>query len=232
MVALLRLSALALASAHALNVRQASLRQSSPRMAAGTQDELLTAPPVAPAKVTSWYDAGIRLSAEVADEPAPVVAEAPAPAKMTASAEASAAAALVSGLAVLGLDIASFGVVENLDAVLLVGGLALSQVDSAGPVGATLRTVGNVTSFATREVVLPVTKGVAGFYSDNEIGYKSRALLEMGIESALFAFDPGRREREAEEAEADRAAAQAAAEAAAEQARRDALPWWDPQKYA
>jgi hypothetical protein len=188
-------------------------------------------------EVESWYDAGIRLHASTAvDEEMevlePVVEEvSEPPPKLTASAEASLAAAAISAVGVLGIDVASFGVIENVDAALLVGGLALSQVDSAGPVGTTLRAVGNVTSFTATEVVMPAAKGVANFYTENEIGYKGRALLEMGIERALYAFDPDRKAREEAEAAAEAAAVAAAAAAAAEQERKDALPWWSPDKY-
>ena len=57
-------------------------------------------------------------------------------------------------------------------------------------------------------------------------------MLELGIESALYAFDPERRERERAEAAAAAAAAKAAAEAEARRAEKEALPWWDPSKYA
>ena len=54
--------------------------------------------------------------------------------------------------------------VENLDLALLVGGLALSQVDSATPLGTTLRVTGNVTSTVATEVVIPVAKTTSNFY--------------------------------------------------------------------
>ena len=188
-------------------------------------------PPPLPSAVASWYDAGIRLrpteEGTVPAEEEEEEEEEPPP-KLTASAEASLAAAAISSLAVLGVDVAGAGVVENLDAVVLVGGLALSQVDEQGPVGETLRAVGNATSFVTREAVVPAAKGVSSFYTKNEVGYKARALLEVGIESLLYAVDPRRKAREEAEAEA----ARAAAAAAAERARKDALPWWSPEKYS
>lgn len=186
----------------------------------------------------SWYDAGVRLSSpepepESATEAEPdAVAEVKAKPKLTASAEASLAAALLSGLAVLGIDIAGAGVIENADAALLVGGIALSQVDEEGPVGETLRTVGNVTSFVVGDVVAPTVSAAADVYTKNELGYKARALLEIGIESALYAVDPDRREREQAETEAERQRAQAAVEAAARQAEKETLPWWSPEKYS
>ena len=209
----------------------------------------------APARtVVSWYDSGVRLAgapAEVQEEavvaemdevveevvappppPPPPAPPPPPPPPITASAEASLAAGLISALAVLGVDIASAGIVENFDIAVLVGGLALSQVDSAGPVGTTLRTVGNVTSAVVNKGVIPAATAVSTFWSQNEVGVKSRAVLELGIESALYAFDPERRERERAEAAAAAAAAKAAAEAEARRAEKEALPWWDPSKYA
>ena len=187
------------------------------------------------ASVSSWYDRGIRLPSSsataasvAAPASAPAAPAAPPPPPITASAEASLAAALISAIAVLGIDIASVGVVENLDIAVLVGGAALSQVDSQGPVGSTLRLFGNATSFVATKLVGPVAGGVASFWGSNEVGLKARALLELGIENALYTRDPGRKEREAAEA-----AARAAAEAAAKRkAEKDALPFWDPNKYS
>ena len=198
------------------------------------------APPAPAVTVTSWYDAGVRLTADepmpAEPEPAPVAAPSPPPPPaLTASAEASLFAALLSGIAVLGVDVASFGVIENADAALLVGGLALSQVDSAGPVGATLRTLGNVTSFLTLNVAAPTISKAAEVYQENELGYKARALLEMGIEAAIYAADPNRKERDAAlqaERQAEIEAERRAAEEAARRAEKDALPWWSPDKYA
>ena len=195
--------------------------------------------------VESWYDAGVRLPPVEPEpvEPEPVepepeieLKEEPPKPKLTASAEASLAAAAVSGLAVLGIDIAGAGVVEHADAALLVGSIALAQVDNEGPVGETLRVVGNVTSFVGREVVAPTVTTAANVYVENELGYKARALLELGIESALYAADPERRAREKAEAEAAaeaaRARAQAEAEAEERAAMKEGLPWWSPDKYA
>ena len=84
--------------------------------------------------VTSWYDSGVRLASYTPPAaahkamPPPPAPLPPPPPPLTASAEASLAAAAISAVAVLGIDLASFGVVENLDAAVLVGGLALSQV--------------------------------------------------------------------------------------------------------
>ena len=184
--------------------------------------------------VGSWYDAGVRMT------PLEVVApnieeelelEEPPKPKMTASAEASLAAAAVSGLAVLGVDIAGAGIVEHADAALLAGTVVLSQVDNEGPVGETLRTVGNVTSFVGREVVAPTVAAATDVYVENDLGYKARALLEIGFESALYAIDPERRARERAEAEAAAARAKAAEEAAMRRAAKEGLPWWSPDKY-
>ena len=100
---------------------------------------------------TSWYDAGVRPILEDGPARPPVEVdlepiEPPGKKKLSTSAQAGLAASLLSALAVIGIDIGSVGVVENLDTALLVGGLALSQVDSAGPVGTTLRAIGNATS--------------------------------------------------------------------------------------
>lgn len=186
------------------------------------------------ASVSSWYDSGIRLPATMASVAAPAAAPAPAPPAaplppfITASAEASLAAALISAIAVLGLDIASVGVVENFDIAVLVGAAAVSQVDSAGPVGSTLRLVGNATSFVATKVVGPVVGAASSAWSANEFGLKSRALLELAIENALFARDPGRKERELAEA----VASKAVEAAAASKAEKDALPFWDPNKWS
>lgn len=188
----------------------------------------------------SWYDAGIRLSTEAAApaEPAaaPAVQEPAEPdapkAKLTASAEASIAAAGLSALAVLGFDAASFGVIENLDLAVLASGIALSQVDSEGPVGDSLRLAGNATAFVATEVVAPTASGVYNFWEKNELGYKSRALLEIGIENAIYAFDPERREREQAEAAAIQAAEEAAILAEEERLRKEALPWYSLEKYS
>lgn len=188
------------------------------------------------ASVSSWYDRGIRLPsspATTASAAAPASAPAtpaaaPPPPPITASAEASLAAALISAVAVLGIDIASVGVVENFDIAVLVGGVALSQVDNQGPLGSTLRLFGNATSFVATKVVAPVVGGASSFWSANEVGLKSRALLELAIENALYARDPGRKERE----QAEAAARAAAEEAARRKAEKDALPFWDPNKWS
>ena len=202
--------------------------------------------PDEPAGVESWYDKlqEMEPKAKFSDqwETSPVVPKPPPPPlpppppPMTASTEASLAAALISGLAVVGVDLVGAGVVENLDIAVLAGGLALSQVDSAGPVGTTLRTVGNVTSIVANEVVVPVATGLSNFAEKNELGIKARAALEIGIEQAIYAVDElagsgERRAREKAEEEARIAAEKAAAEAARLQAERDAKPWWDPTKY-
>mmetsp|Transcript_32483 Transcript_32483/g.85269 ORF Transcript_32483/g.85269 Transcript_32483/m.85269 type:complete len:280 (-) Transcript_32483:691-1530(-) len=190
---------------------------------------------VASEDVTSWYDSGVRLVASdppvVVEEAAEKVSETVPKPKLTASAEASFAAALISGLAVVGIDMASLGVVENLDAAVVVGGLALSQVDEEGPIGDTLRAVGNTTTFVAKEVVVPTVTATAKFAEEKELGLNARALLELGIESAIYALDPERKVREQAEREAAEAAARAAAEAAERRAKKDALPWWDPSKY-
>ena len=71
----------------------------------------------------------------------------------------------------------------------------------------------------------------ADVYVENELGYKARALLEIGFESALYAIDPERRARERAEAEAAAARAKAAEEAAMRRAAKEGLPWWSPDKY-
>ena len=187
----------------------------------------------------SWYDTGIRLNIEetppAADLPPLEVepsAKAPidevANGRMTASAEASLAAALISAIAVLGVDVASFGVLENFDAALLVGGLALSQVDSAGPVGTTLRTVGNVTSFAVMDVLVPTVTGIAAFTNDNQLMLRSRALLEMGIESAIYGLNPRRKLQEQLQVQYD----EAVVVAEELRAERDDLPFWEPTRWS
>lgn len=179
--------------------------------------------------VSSWYDAGIRLSVpdEVVTVPSePSVDLSPMEqTKISASAEASLAAGLLSGIAVLGVDIGGMGVVENLDTAVLVGGLALSQVDSDSPVGTTLRTVGNVTSTVATEVVVPTAKGVNNFVKENELGLKSRAVLELGLEAAILALNPKRKEAEALTQKYNKAAAAAMKV----RAKRDEVPLWDLQ---
>ena len=55
--------------------------------------------------------------------------------------------------------------------------------------GATLRGVGSVTSVVGKEVVVPTVKGVTKFWAENEVGYKSRALLELGLKSAILSSE-------------------------------------------
>jgi len=195
-------------------------------------------------EVSSWYDAGIRLGAEVPVEEE--VPSGPTEAMTKASAQASAVAALISATTVLGIDLAAFGGVENLETALVVGGLALSQIDDAGPVGTTLRKVGNVSSEVFNRAVYPVAKGAFDFYQENELGWKARALLELSLENAFYALSPEAKEKalqkEAEkqaaeeyarrQAELARQAEEAEREAAELQEYKDSLPFWDPQKYS
>ena len=206
--------------------------------------------------------------------------------------------------------------VENLDLALLVGGLALSQVDSATPLGTTLRVTGNVTSTVATEVVIPVAKTTSNFYVripsipsrpipshpvpfrlipshpipshpipshpsargrtsagdcgagqsasrmegpshpipshpipshpsrmegscalrrsrwspavqvQNELGYKARAVLELGLEKAVEALNPKRRVADGLAAQYERLAS----EAAQLRAERDAVPFWQLQE--
>jgi len=169
--------------------------------------------------VSSWYDAGVRLMPEIA-----VVEEAdPLPDKgLTASAQASLFAGLFAALAVVGVDLASFGVVENLDAAVLVGGLALSQVDSASPVGSALRGVGGGAEVVGKEVVVPTTKAVGSFVKKNEVGLKTRAVLEIALENAILILNPKRKKLEKLEA----AYKEKAASAARLRAERDGVPAW------
>ena len=182
---------------------------------------------------TSWYDAGVRPILEDGPARPPVEVdlepiEPPGKKKLSTSAQAGLAASLLSALAVIGIDIGSVGVVENLDTALLVGGLALSQVDSAGPVGTTLRAIGNATSGVfdfSSSVAEPIATSASKFYVDNEVGYKGRALLEMGIQQALGAADPKRREAERLSAEYEKAATVVAELSA----QRDELSVWELQ---
>jgi len=175
--------------------------------------------------VTSWYDSGVRLASYTPPAaahkamPPPPAPLPPPPPPLTASAEASLAAAAISAVAVLGIDLASFGVVENLDAAVLVGGLALSQVEARGPIGDALRAVGNATSGALGAVG-GVFRPVGRFWADNEVGLTSRAVLELGLENAIYALDPKRRKAEKAAATAEAAAAAAATL----RAERDAVP--------
>ena len=137
------------------------------------------------------------------------------------------AAAAISATAVLGFDLASAGAVQNLDVAALVGGLALSQMENDGPVGEVLRTVGNATEFAIKKIAVPGAKAAVDFYADKKVGLRSRALLELGIESAIYALDPKRKQRE-EEA---RKRAEEVAKAAFEAARKEALPFWNLGKH-
>lgn len=186
-------------------------------------------------EVSSWYDAGVRL--DTPDEPINIDWSPPPPppevelepleqTKITASAEASLAAGLLSGIAVLGIDIGGLGVMENLDTAVLVGGIALSQVDEENPVGTTLRTVGNVTSTVATEVVVPTATGVADFVKENELGLKSRAVLELGLEAAILALNPKRKEAEKLAQQYDAAVAVAMEV----RAKRDAVPVWSLQE--
>jgi len=183
--------------------------------------------------VASWYDAGVR--AIPVGPPRPPVEvdlepiEQPGKEKLSTSAQASLAAGLLTALAVIGIDIGSVGVVENLDTAVLVGGLALSQVDSAGPVGSTLRAIGNVTTSVAAEVAgiaAPVARWTSRFYVDKEVGYTSRALLEMGLQQALGAVNPKRREAE----RLSKAYEKAATGASELRAQRDALSVWELQE--
>lgn len=194
-------------------------------------------------EVSSWYDAGIRLSSEetkedVELEDAMEVDALKTPAMMEASTQASLVAALISATTVLGIDLASFGTLENADLALLVGGIALSQVDSGSPLGTTLRTVGNVTSEVFNKGVYPVAKAAADFYEENEVGWTARAVLELGLEKAFYALSPEARERALREAQEKAAAAEAARREAERirleeerQAYKDSLPFWSPEKY-
>ena len=202
--------------------------------------------------VTSWFDFGVRLDGlepdageiestvaqaaeadgnEVVAADGNKVAEAEKKEPISVSAEASLAAGAISALGVLGIDIASVGVVENMDAALFVGAAVMANVDADNAAGAALRTVGNVTtevvSVTTKEVIKPTAK----FYVENEVGLKSRALLELGIEALIKTIDPKRAEEERRREEAKRRLAEEAARLAARQAEKDALPWWDPSKY-
>ena len=174
----------------------------------------------------SWYDAGVRLMPKgVAPPPPPPVEVNLEPIKnqgLTASAQASLFAGLLSAVAVLGIDVTSFGVAENFDVAILVGGLALSQMESDGPVGAVLRATGNVTSAVATEVVAPTATIFTRFWRRNEVGYTSRAVLELGLEQAVYAVNPKRRtaERLSQEYEA------AATVAATLRAEKDALPFF------
>jgi len=168
-------------------------------------------------------------------EAASEAAARPEPERLSASAEASLAAALISALAVLGIDIASFGVIENLDAAVAVGAIALSQVDSAGPVGQTLRAVGNTASAVVTKGIVPAAKAVGNFAEKYEVGLTARALLEIGLESLILKVrevaDPEEARMRIEEKKAAEAARKAEEERAARQAARDALPFWDLEKY-
>lgn len=168
-------------------------------------------------------------------EAASEAAARPEPERLSASAEASLAAALISALAVLGIDLASFGVIENLDAAVAVGAIALSQVDSAGPVGQTLRAVGNTASAVVTKGIVPAAKAVNDFAEKYEVGLTARALLEIGLEKLILkareVADPEAARMRIEEEKAAKAARKEAEERAARQEARDALPFWDLEKY-
>ena len=181
---------------------------------------------------SSWYDAGVRpisegsaqLPVEVDLEPIEKIGKE----KLSTSAQASLAVGLLGALAVIGIDIGSVGIVENLDAAVLVGGLAVSQMDDEGPVGTTLRAIGNATSEVfefSSDVASPVAKWASEVYVEKEVGYTGRALLEMGLEQVLGAANPKRREAERLSTEYETAATVAAEL----RGQRDALPVWELQ---
>ena len=181
---------------------------------------------------SSWYDAGVRpisegsarLPVEVDLEPIEKLGKE----KLSTSAQASLAVGLLGALAVIGIDIGSVGIVENLDAAVLVGGLAISQLDDEGPVGTTLRAIGNATSGVVEfsgDVASPFARWASKFYVEKEVGYKGRALLEMGLQQALGAANPKRREAERLSTEYETAATVAAEL----RGQRDALSIWELQ---
>ena len=106
------------------------------------------------------------------------------------------------------------------------------RLTGAGKAKLTLRVVGNVSSAIVTEGIIPAATATNDFVEKNELGLKARALLELGIEQAIYAFDPERRERERAEEEARLAAEKAAAERAARKAYKDSLPFWDLEKYS
>ena len=76
-------------------------------------------------------------------------------------------------------------------------------------------------------VVVPVVKSAADAYVANEVGLKSRALLELGIEEAIYAFDPKRRQAEKLFAEYEALAA----EAAELREQESSYNLWDSQRW-
>ena len=92
-------------------------------------------------------------------------------------------------------------------------------MEARGPIGDALRAVGNATSGALGAVG-GVFRPVGRFWADNEVGLTSRAVLELGLENAIYALDPKRRKAEKAAATAEAAAAAAATL----RAERDAVP--------
>jgi len=157
-------------------------------------------------EVVSWYDTGIRLNSGVqqlsssaalqAKNTRPAIskekedaADAEALAKMLnaevdeeaakISAEATLAAGAVAAIATLGVDLASIDAAAHVDLALFAAGLVASQGDNRGPLGQTIRTVGNLV-----ERTMRVTNN---FVAENELGLKSRAVLEVAVEEGVKA---------------------------------------------
>ena len=213
----------------ALNRNEDALNSARATLDREKQEELRTAW-LKSNGTSSWYDAGVRLIAErPARQPVKVELEKLGKEKLSTSAQASLAVGLLGALAVIGIDLSSVGIVENFDAAILVGGLAISQVDEEGPVGATLRAIGNVTSGAfdlTSSIASPIAKWASDVYVEKDVGYTGRALLELGLQQVLGAANPKQREAERLEAEYE-AAATVAAEL---RAQRDAVSIWEFQE--
>ena len=213
----------------ALNRNEDALNSARATLDREKQEELRTAW-LKSNGTSSWYDAGVRLIAErPARQPVKVELERLGKEKLSTSAQASLAVGLLGALAVIGIDLSSVGIVENFDAAILVGGLAISQVDEEGPVGATLRAIGNVTSGAfdlTSSIVSPIANWASDVYVEKDVGYTGRALLELGLQQVLGAANPKQREAERLEAEYE-AAATVAAEL---RAQRDAVSIWEFQE--
>jgi len=85
-------------------------------------------------------------------------------------------------VAALGLDVASLDA-DMLALTVGVGAAVVAEEDT-GVVGSTFRTVGNVASPVIK-VTSSVASKTAAFAKEKELGWKARALLEIGVESVV-----------------------------------------------
>ena len=92
-----------------------------------------------------------------------------------------------------------------------------------------LSSVGNATSNAfsiVSDVATPAASWTSRFYIEKEVGYKGRALLEMGLQQVLGAANPKQREAERLSKEYETAATVVSEL----RAQRDALSLWELQE--